>query len=494
MTDPSRNFPLADKTPPPCTSLAPSKPISLKQILPATGLVASACVYVGRNPTQVSREKMPKTSCSLSLFLVFLLFFLPNSLTRIQGQLQNTISPIDLSALQQIKNSLTDIPTATAAAAFFSSWDFSSQDPCSTFAGITCSSPPFLSPRRVTSLILGTGLSDSLGLAGSLSPSITKLIQLNQLVLYAGIVTGSIPAQLGSLQNLRVVSLTNNRLTGSIPVSIFSLQNLHTLDLSNNQLFGTIPPSISSLGQLKVLVLSSNRLTGKIPTELPTQLLHLDMQNNGFSGTLPAGMPLSLRYLSLSRNNLLGPLNGLESLSELVYLDLSMNHFSGTIPASLFRFSLSSMLLQRNNLSGGLPQSTTSSSSFSSTALDSYGVGSIVDLSHNMLTGELPAAAEPFLGAETLFLNNNRFTGKVPREYVESLCSGTTRTLYLQHNYLTEFPIIPDLKFPDSVSLCLSYNCMVPPVGLTACPASAGEQLSRPAYQCSKFNDGGSTG
>ncbi|XP_027070278.1 uncharacterized protein [Coffea arabica] len=442
---------------------------------------------------------MHKTSRSF-LFLLLVLFLL-HSLSKIQGlPQQNSISPIDLSALQQIENSLTDVPSSRAppSARFFTSWDFSSHDPCSTFAGITCSSP-FLNPRRVTSLILGTGLSGSLGLAGSLSPSISNLTELNQLVLNPGIVTGPIPAQLGSLRNLRVISLTNNRLTGSIPLSIYALPNLHTLDLSNNQLWGSIPPGISHLDQLKVLVLASNRLSGEIPNELPTQLLHLDLKNNFFSGTLPARMPLSIRYLSASGNSMWGPLNRLESLSELVYLDISMNRFSGTIPPSLFRSSLSSMLLQRNNLSGGVPQQkntttplSSSSSSSSSLKLDFYGEGSIVDLSHNMLTGELPAGA--FSGVETLFLNNNRFTGKVPKEYVESLYSGGTKTLYLQHNYLTDFPIISDLKLPDSVSVCLSYNCMVPPVGLTACPASAGEQLSRPAYQCSKFNNGGSTG
>ncbi|CAI9118488.1 OLC1v1020066C1 [Oldenlandia corymbosa var. corymbosa] len=402
---------------------------------------------------------------------------------------QQVLSQNDLLALQQIKNSLRDVIIRPGSAArFFESWDFSSQDPCSTFAGITCSSPLTLIPRRVTSLILGTGLSDSRGLAGTLSSAISSLTELNQLVLNPGIVTGNIPFQLGSLRNLRVISLTNNRLTGPIPASIFALQNLHTLDLSNNQLSGSILPSISNMVELRVLVLSSNRLTGQIPASLPTNLLHLDLKANGFSGTLPEEMPPSLRYLSASGNSLWGPLNGLESLSELVYLDLSVNRFSGPIPESLFRSSptLSSILLQRNNFSGGVQQrSSTSMASPSS----SYGVGSTVDLSHNMLTGGLPAG-NLFGGVETLLLNNNRFTGEVPREYIENVVSGRTKTLYLQHNYLSEFPNISwsDLKLPDSASLCLSYNCMVPPppfVGLTACPASAGRQLSRPAYQCS---------
>ncbi|XP_052174722.1 LRR receptor-like serine/threonine-protein kinase ER1 [Diospyros lotus] len=378
------------------------------------------------------------------------------------------INALDLAALREIRDDLTDLPGTD----FFSTWDFTSPDPCSDFAGVTCSGEP----PRVTILTLGTGLSASPGLAGSLSPSLSKLTQLTQLVLFPGIVTGPIPPELGRLTQLRVLSLTNNRLTGPIPTSISALRNLHTLDLSSNQLTGPLPSSLSGLSQLKVLVLASNRLSGELPKSLPAQLLHLDLKNNGFWGRLPLRLPEPLRYLSASGNQMWGPLNGLQSLSsELVYLDLSMNRFSGPIPASLFRSTLSSMLLQRNNLSGGLPPSSSSS--------PSYGPGSVVDLSHNSLGGEISTV---LAGAESVFLNNNRLMGRVPVEYIDAVRRGSTRTLYLQHNYLTGFPVEGGL--PDSASVCLAYNCMVPLVGLATCPASAGGQLSRPMNQCPVFN------
>ncbi|KAL3332507.1 hypothetical protein AABB24_032864 [Solanum stoloniferum] len=410
----------------------------------------------------------------MRMFLLLLPLVLLLSAVETQG-----ISVVDLSALREIKKSLTDI-TSSSPNAFFTSWDFTAPDPCSSFAGITCS---LSIPERVTTLTLGTGLSDSPGLAGTLSPAISNLSELTQLVLFTGIVTGPVPDQIGTLKKLSVISLTNNRLTGSIPTSIFTLPNLHTLDLSHNQLTGTIPGSISELSSLKVVVLGSNKISGEIPI-LPTELLHLDLSNNELSGMLPRKirMPLTLRYLSVSGNRLWGPLSVLESLSELVYLDLSMNRFSGTIPSSLFRSTLSSMYLQRNNLTGRIPQPP-----LSSPAATVYGPGSTVDLSHNSLTGEL---TNTLAGVETLFLNNNRFTGTVPKDYVESVYSGNTRTLYLQHNYIAEFPVKEGLPLPDSVALCLSYNCMVPPVpvGFMACPASAGGQISRPVKQCSAFN------
>ncbi|CAK9176842.1 unnamed protein product [Ilex paraguariensis] len=411
-----------------------------------------------------------------SLFVLALLLLLHSSSTK---PLLPPISTADLAALHEIKDSLADIPSGTTAAAFFSTWDFTSPDPCSSFSGVTCSL------RRVTTLTLGTGLSDSPGLSGKLSPSLSKLTELTQLVLFSGIVTGLIPTQLGNFKNLRVISLTNNRLIGPIPTTISTLPNLHTLDLSNNQLTGSVPAGISELAQLRVLVLAGNRLTGEVP-HLPAQLLHLDLKSNKLSGMLPSPMPSSLRYLSASMNQMWGPLNGLESLSDLVYLDLSMNHFNGAIPFSLFRPSLSSMLLQRNNLSGGVPPLLPPPPS-----PPTYPPGSMVDLSHNFLTGELsPVLAD----VESVFLNNNRLIGTVPKLYVESVYKGTTKTLYLQHNYITHFPVEPGSALPDSVSLCLNYNCMVPPVGLTACPESSGGLLSRPLCQCSVFNNGSSIG
>ncbi|KAE8695214.1 proteasome subunit alpha type-4-like [Hibiscus syriacus] len=386
------------------------------------------------------------------------------------------ISGVDLAALSVIKDSLTDIPGSR----FFSTWDFSSPDPCSSFTGVTCGFD-----GRVTVLSLGTGLSVSPGLAGSLSPALSNLTQLTQLILFPGLVTGPIPPQLGQLTGLRVISLTNNRLTGPLPSSFSSLPFLHTLDLSSNRLTGSIPPALTKLPSLKVLVLSSNELTGELPATMSAQLLHLDLRKNKIKGPLP-GLPSTLRYLSVSENSMWGPLNALDSLSELVYLDVSMNQFSGPVPTSLFfNPSLTSLFLQRNNLSGGLPSIKVDPS------VQSYGgEGSVVDLSHNSITGEIT----PWLaGVETLYLNNNRLMGSVPEEYIKSVYDGTTTTLYLQHNYLSGFPLTQGFTLPDTVSLCLSYNCMEPEVGILACPVSAGRQPSRPQSQCSVFSHRGSS-
>ncbi|KAL6010126.1 hypothetical protein ACLOJK_000557 [Asimina triloba] len=402
--------------------------------------------------------------------LFFFFFFLLLVSSSHQQQLSPTLSPSDLQALLQIKNSLADLPGSH----FFSTWDFSSPNPCLSFAGLVCSSPsssPFL---RVSSLTLGTGLTDSPGLAGTLPPAIANLSALQQLVVHPGAISGPIPPNLGDLRQLLFLSITNNLLFGPIPDSISALSDLHTLDLSYNRITGSLPPPLAALPGLKVLILAANRLAGPLP-EMRSQLIHLDLKKNALSGTLPP-LPAALRYLSLSENAMWGPLDALRPLSALEYLDLGMNRFSGPIPESLFeQGSLASMLLQRNNLTGGIPGPPGGMAM----------VGSTVDLSHNGLSGEVPTA---LAGAASLFLNNNRLSGRVPLEYVRSVYSGSMRTLYLQHNYLSGFPVPAGTPLPLSASLCVSYNCMVPPVGPAACPASAGQQQWRPANQCSAFN------
>ncbi|CAN7011240.1 hypothetical protein IGI04_012001 [Brassica rapa subsp. trilocularis] len=378
----------------------------------------------------------------------------------------SSLSPPDRAALESIRDSLTDMPGSS----FFSTWDFTTPDPCSTFSGLACTSL-----GRVTTLSLGPNLS------GSLSPSISNLTHLTQLVLYPGSVTGPLPPRFGSLPLLRVISITRNRLTGPIPNSFSSLSYLHTLDLSYNQLSGSLPPFLTTLPRLKVLVLASNQFSNNLkPVSSP--LLHLDLKMNQISGQLPPAFPTTLRYLSLSSNSMQGTINALAPLTELTYIDLSMNQFTGAIPNSLFGPTTSSMFLQRNNFT-----------SISNATAISLPQGSTVDMSHNSISGELPPS---LAGAESLFLNNNRFTGDIPEEYVRSLTNGTTKTLFLQHNYLTRFPWNSGSQLQDSVSLCLSYNCMEtdPIVGLSTCPVEVAPLLSRPAIQCSRFYNHSSTG
>ncbi|GER25096.1 leucine-rich repeat family protein [Striga asiatica] len=112
-------------------------------------------------------------------------------------------------------------------------------DPCLPsrypWTGVTCSGG---SRIRVISLNL-----TSMGLLGSISPSIARLTALSSIL------------------------LGNNSLTGSIP-DLSTLRGLQNLHLENNQLGGTIPPSLGSLTNLNELFLQNNNLTGQVPSSL----------------------------------------------------------------------------------------------------------------------------------------------------------------------------------------------------------------------------------
>lgn len=408
---------------------------------------------------------MAKLYCPLSILFLFI---------SISPSLQQTsLHPTDMSSLHDLHTSLQGLPGSK----FFSSWDFSSEDPCTTFTGVVCSQEE--QDFRISVLTLGTGLTDSPGLTGTLPDSICNLTSLTVLVLYPGQVTGPIPSSLGSsLRQLRLLSLTNNLLTGPVPDSLAGLPDLHTLDLSNNRLSGPIPPSLllPSSPNLKVLILSNNgNLTGEIPSGFSTsQILHLDLSHNSIYGELPL-LPATLRYLSVADNSMCGTLEAALSgttIPDLAFLDLSMNYFSGQIPSFVFSIpSLSSILLDRNNFTGTLIVPVT----------DTPVSWTVIDLSHNGISGQIPVEVA---SAGALYLNSNRLIGSVPDRVVQSVYTGQMTTFYAQHNFLSEFPTKPD-PLPDSVALCLSYNCMVLPLAGSNCPVNAGPLQSRPPEQCS---------
>ncbi|XP_020590945.1 LRR receptor-like serine/threonine-protein kinase ERL2 [Phalaenopsis equestris] len=389
-----------------------------------------------------------------TVLLLLVLFFM------LRSPASAVLDPVDFLALQSIRKSLSDLPGSD----FFSQWDFTS-DPCS-FPGIFCSG------EHVVALSLGDPpRAGTPGLTGHLDPAISRLSSLSELSLLPGRVIGRIPDSIALCSSLRFLALSGNFLSGPIPPSLASLRQLRTLDLSFNILSGEIPLSITSLPSLSNLVLSHNRFTGKIPP-FPSfsSLLRLDIKNNNLSGELPS-LPLSLRYLAASRNTLSGQIDGvIPQLTALTYLDLSTNILTGPIPATIFNLPLSSLQLQRNKLAGQVaPPADVRIPE--------------VDLSYNRLSG----AVSPFLAAVgRLYLNNNRFTGELPAKFAERLEAAGMEVLYLQHNFLNGMQMSPATEIPMTTSLCLQYNCMVPPVD-APCPLKAGRQKTRPVNQCPEW-------
>ncbi|KAA0057554.1 putative inactive leucine-rich repeat receptor-like protein kinase IMK2 [Cucumis melo var. makuwa] len=370
------------------------------------------------------------------------------------------LDPIDFLALQSIRKGLEDLPGSN----FFASWDFTA-DPCN-FAGVFCDSD------KVVALNLGDPRADSPGLVGRIDSAIGKLSSLTEFTIVPGRVFGALPQSLFQLKNLRFLAISRNFINGALPANLGELRSLRTLDLSYNQLSGEIPRSIGTITELSNVILCHNRLTGSVPMFPFRSLNRLDLKHNNLTGPLsPDSLPPSLQYLSLSWNRLNGPVFRLLSrLDQLNYLDLSLNQFTGTIPTQIFSFPIVNLQLQRNFFTGPIQP------------VDQVAIPT-VDLSYNRLSGPV---SPMFSTVQNLYLNNNRFTGEVPNSLVDRLLAANIQTLYLQHNFLTGIAINPTAEIPLSSSLCLQYNCMVPPIQ-TPCPEKAGNQKTRPMEQCGEW-------
>ena len=133
---------------------------------------------------------------------------------------------------------------------------------------------------------------------------------LTSLLLGRNNLKGTIPAQLGDLQNLQSLGLYVNNLSGPIPAALGRLGHLNYLDLQQNQLSGLIPVELGSLDSLTNLFLNSNLLAGHIPDTLGTlsHLRTLRLDQNQLSGGIPAslGNLTSLQYVYLRSNLLSG--------------------------------------------------------------------------------------------------------------------------------------------------------------------------------------------
>ena len=80
--------------------------------------------------------------------------------------------------------------------------------------------------------------------------------------------SGSIPSELGNLDNLQALGLHDNQLSGSIPSELGNLDNLQALGLHDNQLSGSIPSELGNLDNLERLGLHGNEFSGCVPVKL----------------------------------------------------------------------------------------------------------------------------------------------------------------------------------------------------------------------------------
>ncbi|GLU13225.1 hypothetical protein SLE2022_298700 [Rubroshorea leprosula] len=294
-------------------------------------------------------------------------------------------------------------------------------------------------------------------LIGSIPVSLCQnpINNLKELYLQNNQLTGSIPASLSNCSQLVSLHLSFNYLTGTMPASLGSLSKLQDLKLWLNQLQGEIPPELSNIHTLETLILDFNNLTGTIPSGLSncTNLNWIALSNNRLTGEIPAwiGKLSQLAILKLSNNSFHGsiPLE-LGDCQSLIWLDLNTNNLSGTIPPVLFK---QSGKIAVNFISGKryiyIKNDGSRGCHGSGNLLEFAGIrqiqldrissrnpcnftrvygghtqpnfnynGSMIflDLSYNMLSGNIPKEIGTMPYLFVLNLGHNNFSGPIPEE------------------------------------------------------------------------------
>ncbi|XP_058742820.1 receptor-like protein 9DC3 [Vicia villosa] len=263
-------------------------------------------------------------------------------------------------------------------------------------------------------------------LVGPLINKISRLQKLTDLVLDNNLLNGTIPSSLLSLPRLKILSVTNNRFTGNISaISSYSLEELY---LCGNKLHGNIPKSIFNLSNLYILCLSSNNLSGVVDFQHFSKLQNLQSLSLSHNSQLSLNSESNVNYnfpklleLELSSFSLTEIPKFLKNLSNLQYLDISNNRFTGRVP---------NWLLATMDNQGFLNLSQNLFTSIDQISTSSYWLGSL-DLSSNLLQGELSVSICNMSFLQVLNLANNKLTGTIPQCLVSSM---SLKVLDLQMN------------------------------------------------------------
>ncbi|GMY38955.1 Receptor-like protein kinase HSL1 [Fagus crenata] len=343
--------------------------------------------------------------------------------------------------LQQFKQSLSD-PIQS-----LSSWNDRDDTPCN-WTGIKCDPVT----RRVNSVDLS-----NFQLAGPFPTILCRLPSLSFLSLFHNFINSSLPVDISTCQDLKLLNLSQNLLMGPIPDILSRIPNLRVLDLSGNNFSGEIPESFGEFRKLETLSLRNNFLDGSIPislgnisslkqlllafnplspTQIPnelgnltslevlwlsgcnlrgpipenlgrlTRLKILDLSWNTLTGSIPRSITelISIVQIDMLGNALSGELpSGMSKLTRLLRFDVSMNELTGTIPAELCGLQLVSLNLFENRFEGSLPEEIGSLSNLVKFSGD-----------HNKLTGPIPKSFAQLSKLRKLDLSHNELFGKIP--------------------------------------------------------------------------------
>ncbi|KAF7847699.1 hypothetical protein BT93_L2712 [Corymbia citriodora subsp. variegata] len=303
---------------------------------------------------------------------------------------------------------------------------------------------------------------------------------------------GQVPQDIGDkMPQLMELRLDGNDLTGGIPNSLCKLNELHEISLSKNQLSGKLPRCWGASQALGILFFGDNKLNGQIPKSLChlQPLFVLSLQRNGFTGEIPNCLSniSSMTFLDLSDNELTGRLLPFGPRTpRLKVINLEKNCFVGGIPPQYCQLIyLQFLSLAQNNISGTIPNCFNRILSMVNAGrptigfyvdgvdvmVNTKGTSQIygitlnyfysIDLSANMLDGQIPKEFTKLVSLENLNLSQNKLSGFIPSN-IGALKN--LESLDLSRNKLSG-TIPPSISNIDFLShLNLSFNRLYGPI------------------------------
>ncbi|KAK6250585.1 hypothetical protein SCA6_004590, partial [Theobroma cacao] len=327
--------------------------------------------------------------------------------------------------------------------------------------------------REVNSCLLELRYLEHLDLSGndfqcSAIPHFFSLMrQLRYLNISNARFNGSVPNNLGNLTGLRVLDVSHDQEPWALRVDdvqwISNLSSLRHLGMAGIYL-GEAPdfspvlnmlPSLLSL-HLSLCGLNNSHLSRHPINSTFHRIRHLDLGNNHFTCPVPIMLQnmTSLRILDLSLNLFSCSIqSSFDNLKSLVHLNLAGNDFSsienGLISILGNMCYLKSLDLSFNQFQGEKIGKYRNLSGCAGHDLETLDLGSVLELSKNSLSGNIPNCWRDHHVIEVLDLSSNKLSGVIPSSigHLDSL-----RWLDLSNNNLNgELPL--DLKSCTSLRL-----------------------------------------
>jgi len=329
---------------------------------------------------------------------------------------------------------------------------------------------------------------------------------------------GPLPNNLSGV--VSIMDFHDNKLSGELDVSFWNIPSLEFLSVASNSLTGQIYPMICKLTGLSYLDISNNDFEGSIPNCSSKLMLDfLNMSSNTLSG-FPSYFfnSSNIEVIDIRYNRFMGSLDWIQHLYQIKMLLLGGNMFEGHISAELCHLQYLNIIdLSHNRLSGSLPPCIGAIPFGYHTDYDDvlfnrfyfmfldWGVSSMdyddppvayegylviqgftfstkgniytysrgfynlmsgIDLSANMLSGEIPWEIGNLSHVKSLNLSHNFFIGQIPVTFANM---SAIESLDLSHNELSG-PIPWQLTQMSSLEVfSVAYN------NLSGCIPSSGQ-------------------